>query len=197
MENKEITELRNNVVTDISSWLNEVSESVTQLAVVEPIEITLKEFETYFLPYILNLVERDEMSTMVYTRNLLDKTNDNYHTPLAVIDYDEEGEKYIRYELPPYMLGIDTKSVSDISFSGLIAMYDNIKVDNPFKARDLLKKSMEELGSIVQMDKKYVHYFRELLKINNDYEYLKTNKENNSIGKTNDVEEEEEDLFDY
>lgn len=144
--------------------LEEVAEELVSV-IPEPIRITKQEFESFFLPFLIGEVERNDINTEIFIYNYLEKTEHSYHRELEVID--DNGD--LLYILPPLFIGLDIKD-KDMSVSFLTKKMLTL-IDSGFYNSD--KEIIKGLNAILKSlgtDKdKYGKYILEYNRILSDY----------------------------
>jgi len=166
--------------------LRELSLNLKEIA--EPYEvITLQEFETYLLPYIIKEIEHTDENTAIFNSNFLNLSK-KYRVGLKVMDGDK-----LLYKLPPLISSLKTDE-NKINFRKIVNTFNNTVESNPRMANSQLNKNLNIVEKTLKEDKSYINDFRDTLsKIYNDYSHrVKSNK---TVTETKD--EIEDDFLDY
>jgi hypothetical protein len=157
--------------------------------------INLYDFETYFLPFIIGEIERTDVNTAVYVDNYL-KVAKSHHVGIAVKDNDE-----VKFKLPPLIADTDITKLDNISFGSIVSKVNSYSESRPDKANALLNKVSKKVLEDMGLSDSSKAYIEELVKIFHSYpdRVAKVIEKRNIDVKldTKQIEEEEDDLFDY
>jgi len=147
--------------------------SLTLMPALEQVyeTIPIKEFETYLLPYILGLVERNEANQVIYRDNYF-KYSKHYRHALYVIDNTGE----IIYKLPPLVMDANLKKLQNINLNMMVNAIENKDSSNSY-FNTILRATTDALNESIEPDERILRgYLYELNKIYKDYSYLTENK---------------------
>jgi len=158
-------------------------------------QISLYDFELYFLPYILGETQKTDANTAVYIDNFL-KITKSHHIGLSVMDKDE-----VLYKLPPLITDTDITKLDNLSFGSIVNKVNIYSDSNPGRAIGLLNALSEEVIKNFELNDNSKDYLKELIKIFHSYpdRFTKVmeSKGNGIKIEGSKKEELEEDLFDY
>jgi len=203
--NKEVKSLKDVVKIKRNEELKELENLSQDLDKIahSPSRITLEEFETYFLPYIINEVEKDETNNFIFVNNFLEKTNRSWFREIEVVD--PKGN--VLFILPPLAVDVDIKENSDVVVNKIVTKYYNMIKNGYYNSEKELAEGLANILSNLKVDEeKYKKYIVEYNKIFISYKdrFLKAYKRRKGIpleketsNKKPNTITEEDDIFDY
>lgn len=117
------------------------------------------DFIKYMLPYMLNLVEKQEENNTAFINNWVNLVGDLL-TDFYVVN--ESGD--ILFRVPKYLTDYDNVNtpISDVSYITILKEFDMEQERAPEKAEADLNKTMDILSSMVQADKNSLREFYDL-----------------------------------
>jgi len=178
----------------INSHLEELTELSERLAPISEVseDITIEEFELYFLPFIIGELEFNDENKTIFFYNYK-KIAKGVTTPLYVIEDDE-----VKYKLPPMLVTNDLDGLDEFNFHRILNVFSNTKDTNPMVADKFLASSLNTISDEINTSKKYDLYINELRRIYADYSYrLKVDVKDEKSTQTVKDEEIEEDFIEY
>jgi len=210
-EFKNLKEVAENMRQQEWEMLENISKDLNKIANY-PAKISLEEFETYFLPYILNEVEKNETNNFIFTYNFLEKTENSWFREIEVVD----NKGNVVFILPPLVVDVKLKEdYSNLAVNRIINKYYNMLDSGYYGTEKELTKGLSEILKALSVDEeKYKRYIVEYNKIFERYKdrFIRAYKirkgipltdeekslenKNKNTTKLNKIDEED-DIFDY
>jgi len=178
-----------------------------------PARITLKEFETYFLPFIINEVDKDETNSFIFVYNFLEKTEKSWFREVEVVD--KHGN--VLFILPPLAIDVKFKNnKKDLVVNRIVTKYYNMLNNHYHGTEKELKKGLISILKELTVDedkfKKYIVEYNKIFEryserfinaykrkkgipVDNEQKAVKENKKVKKLN-VNKIDEED-DVFDY
>jgi len=182
-------ELNEKYTKKLEEELSYINEDLVKISEDSPDnlpKVLEKDFVTYLLPYILNLVDKKE-NDKAFFNNWMNLVGD-ITLPFYVVDNSNN----ILFKVPRYLARFDEDNtpISDVSYITILKEFDAEYKRIPTKAMNDLSKVVDSLSSIVAMDKESLKELVEFyFNIRNRYKDLHKEEQNNN-------EEEEAEYLD-
>ena len=198
MSNK-LEKIANKIKEENYKHLEEYSKEVEIISNIEPAVIKEEDFKKYFLPFIANLLSKEDITENFerFKHNILSLTNSLY-LPLKVIDENNN----TLFILPPVLLqpDLDDNIIRDeLNLSKVFLKFKAMEKTNHRLADELLVNNNTALSKLVVPNKDTKEFFQgEFYKIYKYYnleQFITEDSEEENIEskQTDDIS----DIFDY